>query len=43
MFNELVNYVGEPIVANTSYGNSVHLQRRNTENQIQNSNFMIKI
>jgi hypothetical protein len=28
MNSELVNYVGESVIANTSYGISVHVQRK---------------
>jgi hypothetical protein len=41
--SELVLYVGESVVANTSYGISMHVQRKSIEILIQDSVFMIEI
>jgi hypothetical protein len=43
MSSEWANYVGQSVIANTSYGISVHAQWKNTGNLIQDSAFMIEI
>jgi TPP-dependent pyruvate/acetoin dehydrogenase alpha subunit len=41
--SDLVNYVGESIVANERYGISVHVQRKSSRNLIQDNAVMIEI
>jgi hypothetical protein len=43
MCSELVNYVAESVVANTSYGILVHVRRKSRGNLIQDSAFIIEI
>jgi hypothetical protein len=43
MCSELVNYVAESVVANTSYGILVHVQRKSRGNLVQDSAFIIEI
>jgi hypothetical protein len=43
MNSELVIYVGESVVGNTSYGIAGHVQRKSTGNLIRYSAFMIAI
>jgi hypothetical protein len=43
MSRELVNCVAEPVVGSTSYGISVHVQRKSIGNPIQDSAFVIVI
>jgi hypothetical protein len=43
MSSALVYCVGESVVANTSNGISMHVQRKSTGNLIQDSAFMIEI
>jgi hypothetical protein len=43
MISELVNYIGESVVTDTSYGISVHVQRKCTGNLIRDSASVIEI
>jgi hypothetical protein len=43
IISELVNCVGEAVVTDTSYGISVHIQRKCAGNLIQDNAFMIEI
>jgi hypothetical protein len=43
MIGELVDYVGDSVVTDTSYGISVHVRRKCTGNLIQDCAFMFEI